>query len=106
MWEGPKPAFGAGFYLYTYIVSFGHFSSWYKLVIGEPTKIIPYTMMFLGAYMLVLGIEKLKKEKFIHRVHSSCRWDFYVSYQAFSISFILFVVSLYDSIFNYSLAKI
>ncbi|SEH67425.1 Protein of unknown function [Halobacillus karajensis] len=67
--------------LYTYIVSFGHFSSWYKLVIGEPTKIIPYTMMFLGAYMLVLGIENLKKEEFIHRVHSSCRWGFYASYQ-------------------------
>ncbi|MCP3027723.1 DUF3953 domain-containing protein [Halobacillus sp. A5] len=58
----------------------------YGLVTGEPIKVIPYSMMFLEAYMVVLGIDEFNKKKnsyigYIQVVVGIIA--FYVSYQAF-----------------------
>ncbi|CDQ20036.1 hypothetical protein BN982_02348 [Halobacillus karajensis] len=58
----------------------------YGLVTGESTKIIPYTMMFLGAYMLVLGIEEFKRKQnsYIGYIQVAVGiFAIYVSYQSF-----------------------
>ncbi|MYL31283.1 DUF3953 domain-containing protein [Halobacillus halophilus] len=58
----------------------------YGLVTGEPTKVIPYMMIFKGAYILVQGIEEFKKKKNSYIGYMQVAvgiFAFYVSYQAF-----------------------
>ncbi|MBA2175427.1 DUF3953 domain-containing protein [Halobacillus locisalis] len=33
----------------------------YGLIIEDPADVMPYTMLFLGCYMLVMGVDEFKK---------------------------------------------
>lgn len=61
----------------------------YGLLIEDPSEVIPYTMLFLGCYMLVMGVDEFKKMRhsYIGYVLTVIGlFGLYVSIQAFMVT--------------------